>query len=115
MRGCFVLACVAFLTSLALAQHPTMPVKTGESGQPGSVPADLGLKEMFEAKIKAEWDALKNKDKKAYSELLTDDYEGVEADGRGERNRIQAINEVPAGNVHNYTFFGFRVTPLGPD
>ena len=81
MRGCFVLACVAFLTSLALAQHPTMPVKTGESGQPGSVPADLGLKEMFEAKIKAEWDALKNKDKKAYSELLTDDYEGVEADG----------------------------------
>jgi len=70
---------------------------------------------MLESKIKTEWDALKAKDKKAYGSLLADDYEGVEADGRGERNKIQAVNEVAQGNVYNYTLFGFRVTPLGPD
>jgi hypothetical protein len=58
---------------------------------------------MLESKIKGEWEALKNKDKKGYAELLADDYEGVEVDGWGERNKIQAVNELEAGNVHNYT------------
>jgi len=110
MRDCFVCACIA-LTSLALAQPPTKPAKTGES----SVSADSGLKDMLEAKIKAEWEALKNKDKKGYAELLADDYEAVEVDSRGERNKLQAVNEVEAGNVFKYTLFGFRVTPLAPD
>jgi hypothetical protein len=115
MRGCFVLACIAFLTSLALAQTTTMPVKTGEGGPSGSVSADSGLKDMFEAKIKAEWEALKNKDKKAYAELLADDYQGVEVDGQGERNKIQAVNELLQQNVFNYTLWGYKPTPLGPD
>jgi len=115
MRDCFVFACVAGLTSLALAQHPTMPVKTGESRQSGSVSADSGLKDMFESKIKVEWEALKNKDKKGYAELLADDYEGVEVDGRGERNKIQALNELADENVYNYTLWGFKLIPLGPD
>jgi hypothetical protein len=114
MRDYFVFACIA-LTSLALAQQPTKPAKTGESRRPGSVSADSGLKDMFESKIKVEWEALKNKDKKGYAELLADDYEGVEVDSRGERNKIQAVNEVDAGNVYKYTLFGFRVTPLAPD
>jgi hypothetical protein len=115
MRDCLVFACLAGLTSLALAQKPALPVKPGESRPSNSISADSGLKDLFEAKIKLEWQALKNKDKKAYAELLADDYEGVEVDGRGERNKIQAVNEVEQGNVFNYTFFGFRVTPLGPD
>jgi hypothetical protein len=115
MRGCFVLAGIAFLTSLALAQHPSVPVKTDESGQSGSVSADAGLKDMFESKIKTEWDALKNKDKKGYAELLADDYQGVEVDGRGERNKIQAVNELVQQNVFSYTLWGYTLTPLGPD
>jgi hypothetical protein len=70
---------------------------------------------MFESKIKVEWEALKNKDKKAYGELLADDYQGVEVDGRGERNKIQALNELGETNVFNYTLFGFKLTPAGPD
>jgi hypothetical protein len=115
MRECFAFACIAGLTALALAQKPAVPPKTSETRQSGSVSGDSGLKDMFESKIKTEWDALKAKDKKAYGSLLADDYEGVEADGRGERNKIQAVNEVAQGNVYNYTFFGFRVTPLSPD
>jgi hypothetical protein len=119
MRDCFVFVCVAWLTSLALAQKPAMPPKSGESQQSSSVSAGSGLKEglkeMFESKIKAEWEALKNKDKKGYAELLADDYEGVEVDGRGERNKIQALNELADENVYNYTLWGFKLIPLGPD
>jgi hypothetical protein len=92
-----------------------MPAKTGESGQSGGVSADSGLKNMFEAKIKVEWEALKSKDKKGYAELLADDYEGVEVDGRGERNKIQAVNELADTNVYNYTLWGYKLIPLGPD
>jgi hypothetical protein len=115
MRKCFVFACVAGLTCLALAQQPTTPAKSGEAPPTGSAAADSGLKDMFEAKIKVEWEALKHKDKKAYGELLADDYQGVEVDGRGERNKIQAVNEVAETNVFNYTLFGFKLIPAGPD
>jgi hypothetical protein len=70
---------------------------------------------MFESKIQSEWEALKTKDKKAYGDLLADDFTGVEVDGRGERTKIQAMNEVPDGNVSKYTLWGLKVIPLGPD
>ena len=115
MRVCFLFACIAWLTPLAWAQQPTTPAKTGESRQSGNVSADSELKDMFEAKIKAEWEALKKKDKKSYAELLADDYEGVEADGRGERNKIQAVNELSTQNVFTYTLWGYKLVPLGPE
>jgi hypothetical protein len=114
MRACFVFTCIAALTSFVLAQQPTMPAKAGES-RASSNSAESKLKDMLEAKIKVEWEALKHKDKKAYGELLADDYQGVEADGRGERNKIQAINEVVETNVYNYTLFGLKLIPAGPD
>jgi hypothetical protein len=115
MRHCFVWACMAGLAALLLAQEPAAPHKSGESQQLGSVSSDSGLKDMFGAKVKTEWDALKNKDKKAFGALLADDYQGVEVDRRGERNKIQAVNELVDGNVYNYTLWGFKLLPLGPD
>jgi uncharacterized protein DUF4440 len=116
MRHCFVWACIAGLTASALAQQPaSSPTKSSASQQPTSVSTDSGLKEMFQANVKAEWEAVKNKDKKAYAELLADDYQGVEVDGKGERTKVQAINELEAGNVSNYTLWGFKLIPLGPD
>ena len=70
---------------------------------------------MFEAKVKAEWEAIKNKDKKAYADLLADDYQGVEVDGKGERTKIQVLNELAEGNISNYTLWGFKLIPLGSD
>jgi hypothetical protein len=115
MRNCFIFACIAVLTSLALAQKPVMPTTTGDSLPSSAISADSALKDMFESKIKAEWEALKNKDKKAYGELLADDYEGVEVDGRGERTKIQALSELASTNVFNYTLWGYKLIPLGPD
>jgi len=77
--------------------------------------AQPDLKSLFESKIHSEWEALKTKDKKAYGDLLAEDYQGVEVDGKGERNKTQAINEVPEGNVSQYTLWGLKVTLLCPD
>ena len=115
MRDYFILVCLAGLATLALGQQPAAASKPRESQPFGSVSTDSGLNDMFLAKIKAEWDALKNKDKKAYGELLADDYQGVEVDNQGERTKIQALNELANGNVSNYTFWGFKLIPLGPD
>jgi len=114
MRDHFACLCIALLLAcFGLAQQPATK-KAAQANKPDAS-AGLNLKEIFESKVKAEWEALKQKDKKAYGELLADDYAGVEVDGAGERSKIQAINEVPAGNVFNYTLWGFKVTPLGPD
>ena len=115
MRNFLVFACVVGVTAIAGAQQPAPQSKSGESRQPGSVSADSALKEMFEAKIKAEWEAIKNKDKKTYGELLADDYQGVEVDTQGERTKIQALNELQNGNVFNYTMWGFKFIPLCSD
>lgn len=115
MRDFLVFACIAGLTTAALPQQPAAPSRSSESRPSSSAPADSGLKEMFEAKIKAEWEAVKNKDKKAYGELLADDYQGVEVDAQGERTKTQALNELANGNVSNYTLWGFKFIPLCSD
>ncbi len=115
MRVCVVIACVAALTFAALAQQPTVPAKTSESRPFGSVSDDKVLKDLFESKIKAEWEALKNKDKKAYGEVLADDYQGVEVDGKGERTKLQAIIELADTNISTYTLWGYKLISLGPD
>jgi len=115
MRDCLACLCtVVLLTCFAPAQQPAAK-KAAEVSKPADASVGSSVKDLFESKVKTEWEALKQKDKKAYGELLADDYEGVEVDGTGERSRIQSINELAAGNVFNYTLWGFRVTPLGPD
>lgn len=123
MRKWFV---IAFVTGVAItvgaqqvqqtppAQQPTMPTAFGQEKKTGDAAADA-LRDKLEAKIKAEWEAIKNRDKKAYGELLADDYEGVEIDGQGERNKLQAINELPDQNIANYTLWGFKMITLGPE
>lgn len=96
----------------------TAPVQFGGSDQPekwAKYSTGDKLSDMFQQKIRAEWDAIQKKDKKAYGDLLADDYEGVEVDGRGERNKIQAINELVDTNVSNYILYGFSLLPAGPD
>ena len=114
MRACTAGICIVFLSALGLAQQPPAKAPT-EFGKSSDASAHSKLDAMFQAKIRAEWEAVKAKDKKAYGDLLAEDYEGVEVDGRGERNKIQAINELPDSNVSSYTLWGFKLIPLGQD
>lgn len=117
MRDSILVVGMAGLAALASgqAQQPATPTKPVESTRFGSVSADPALKDMFQAKIKAEWEAIKNKDKKAYADLLADDYQGVEVDNQGERNKSQALTELGQGNVSTYTLWGYKLIPLGSD
>ena len=114
MRSCFIFICIVWLASVGLAQEHTTPAKVPEAQQ-SAISSDSDLKNMFEATIRVEWEALKNKDKKTYADLLADDYQGVEIDGQGERTKLQAVNELADGNVFNYTIWGLKLIPLGPD
>ncbi|HEX8894106.1 MAG TPA: hypothetical protein VF783_12320, partial [Terriglobales bacterium] len=76
MRYYFVLFCLAVVTAVALAQQPAVTSKAGETPQSSNASSDTTLKDLLDAKVKAEWEALKNKDRKAYAELLGDDYQG---------------------------------------
>ena len=73
------------------------------------------LVNLFDAKIKAEWDAIKKKDQKALGELLTDDYVAVEADGGGERYKWKVLSELERSLVADYTLSFLKVTALCPD
>ena len=111
MRAYLIFACVSCFACLALSQQTVAPGSSGEKNAAG----DSALKDVFQSKIKVEWEAIKNKDKNAYGDLLADDYQGVEVDGRGERNKIQAVNELIETNVYNYSLWGFKLIPVGTD
>jgi len=104
------------LTVLAVTNFLVMPglARAQSQHEPGSGMSPE-LKALFEGKVKSEWEALKNKDKKAYGNLLADDFQGVEVDAKGERTRIQAMNELAEENVFNYTLWGFKEFSLAPD
>src|SRR6202050_2003000 len=96
MRNCILCAFIALaLPCFAFAQQPPAPDKP-----PAFVPlqkldaAQSKLAELLEAKIRAAWAAFKKRDKDAYALFLTDDFQAVESDGDGERNKLQTVREV---------------------
>ena len=113
MRVLLLLACIVGATCSAWAQQPSSSAIAAASKSAQA--RDAALKDLFEAKIKTEWEALKNKDKKSYGQLLAEDYEGVELDGQGERSKLQAIDELVSTNVFNYTLWGLKVISLNDD
>ena len=102
-------------------QNPTPPQAPiqapvfNERGEPASFEAPAALQALFEDKVKAEWEAIKNRDKEAFSRLLTDDFIAVEDDAEGARNRYRAANEVSSSMVHSYTLERFKAFALSPD
>jgi len=80
----------------------------GGTSQPTKSTAQADLTNLLDAKIKAEWEAIKNKDQKAYGELLTDDFIGVEADREGERYKWKAQMELQESAVHRLHAFVFE-------
>src|SRR5260370_37331130 len=79
------------MTLRAAAQQPPttpLPSKTDHASAPAPLEA------MFAANVKTEWDAFKNKYKKAYSDLLADDFAAVEHDSQGVSTMQAAAAEI---------------------
>jgi Domain of unknown function (DUF4440) len=107
---CFVLTVFAGMHYPSEAQQVSGPQKVTNSD-----PNKQLLRSILEPKVKAEWEALKNKDKNAFGSLLADDFEAVEDDGDGARNKLHAVNEAERSNIYNYTMAFFDPNPLCPD
>jgi hypothetical protein len=111
MRNCYAIACAAFLVgSFVFGQQPQ-----GGTSQPKKSTDQAELTNMFDAKIKAEWEAIKKRDQKTYGDFLTDDFIGVEADREGERYKWKAQAELRESAVADYTLSFLKVTPLCPE
>jgi hypothetical protein len=87
----------------------------GGSSEPSKSAEQAELTNLFDAKIKAEWEAIKKKDQKALGELLTEDFVGVEADRNGERYKWKVLSELQDSLVADYTLSFLKVTSLCPD
>jgi len=112
IRNYFAWACVAFTLGcgVVFGQQPE-----GKSGESAKSMASPELVNLLDAKIQAEWEAIKNKDQKALGELLTDDFIGVEADREGERYKWKALAELQNSAVTDYTLSFLKVTQLCVD
>jgi len=97
------------------APSSTEAHKAAASKQTGDAASDKELADLLESKIRASWEAFKNRDKRAYGEFLADDFMAVEEDGQGERTKTVVLREVGESVVHNYHVQLFRVDPISPD
>ncbi len=117
MHGSRLMACAIFLLPwAALARQAAPPKPSGAAAPPTSksvAPAELT--NLLDAKVQAEWNAIKKRDKTALGNLLDDDYIAVEADREGERFKWKVLSELDRSSVVDYTLSFFKVTPLGPD
>jgi uncharacterized protein (TIGR02246 family) len=116
MRNWILGSCIALaLPGVVFAQQPAAPDKASVSTPSKATAAQPKLADLLEAKVRAAWDAFKKKDKKAYAEFLTDDFQAVESDGDGERAKLHVLGEVEHCMYTDYTLQFFQVQPLGPD
>ena len=112
IRNYFAWVCIALTLGcgVVFGQQPE-----GKSGELAKSTAPPELANLLDARIKAEWEAIKNRDAKALGELLTDDFIGVEADREGERYKWKALAELKNSAVTDYTLSFLKVTQLCGD
>ena len=111
MRNLLAFACVGLVMACFVFgqnQHGT----AGQTAKPAAPPE---LTNLLDARIKAEWQAIKAKDQTAYGNLLTEEYVAVEADGGGERYKWKALSELQESAVADFTLSFLKVTPLCTD
>jgi len=80
---------LALVLALPMVAAQTDVKAAPVEAKPAAAPsADASrLRALLEANVKAEWDAFQKKDKKAYSDLLADDFAAVEDDNQGMRTK----------------------------
>lgn len=106
---------VFVLTCWAPSQSPQSNQRTGQLATSTAAAAPARTADILEANVKAEWEAFKNKDKRAYSDLLAEDFIAVEDDGQGMRKKNTTVGEVDQSVVSKYYLVALQVLPLGAD
>jgi hypothetical protein len=117
MRNAIGCACLTLMLTVSSPAQSSQasPAPSATATAPTTAKAGSPLEALFEANVKTEWEAFKNKDKKAYSDLLADDFIAIEDDTQGMRNKYHAVGEIERSVVTSYNLFAFRVLPLNPN
>jgi hypothetical protein len=116
MRNYFLGACAGLLLACsAFGQQPAAPKGPPPTNLHSNTAASADLSELLQANIRGMWAAFRDKKKQAYAEYLWDDYEAVEEDGNGERNKLRVLREVGESVVNGYNLQASQVDSLGPD
>jgi hypothetical protein len=110
--ACALLACSAFGQQGAPTKQPD-EIKRGTHSLVPSTDADLNL--LLEGNIRAMWIAFRDKKKDTFASYLWDDYQAVEEDGQGERNKLKVLREVLDNNVRDSKPQWFVMEKLGPE
>jgi uncharacterized protein (TIGR02246 family) len=116
MRNWILSACIAlWLPCTSYGQQPGATDKAAAATPSKSANSQSKLAELLEAKVRAAWATFKKRDKAGYAAFLTDDFQGVEADGDGERPKPHILREVESSMYTDYLLQLFQVQPLGPN
>jgi hypothetical protein len=116
MQRWMLCSCVALaLPCLSSAQQTSAPEKYFAGPQVGKSAPKTKLEETLEAKVRAAWTALRNKDKNGYGQFLTENFYAVEIDGEGERPKRRVLAEVEHCQFTEFLLQFFQVQPLGTD
>ena len=110
-----VLLVLSIAASAASQSPQSSPSPSATAAEPTPAKALSPLEKLLEGNVKTEWEAFKNKDKKAYSDLLADDFIGIEDDAQGQRDKYHAVGEIDRSVVNSYNLFAFQVLPLNPN
>ena len=102
----------AMLLLMTLFAATQSPQAASPSAKTTAAATPSPLEAVFGNKVKTEWDAFKNKDKKAYSSLLAEDFVAVEDDNQGMRNKNAAANEIDLSVINSYNVFALKVLPV---
>jgi ketosteroid isomerase-like protein len=95
------------------AQKPAPAEQSPAAAPATNATAHSKLADLLEAKVRSAWAAFKKKDKDGYAALLTDDFQAVESDGEGERDKLKTLREVEHSMYTDYQLQLFQVQPLG--
>jgi hypothetical protein len=116
MRIYFIGACaVSLMACTAFGQQPAATKPPPATKQSPNTSAQADLSELLQANIRAMWTAFRDKKKQAYAEYIWDDYQAVEEDGDGERNKLRVLREVDQSVVSDYSLQLFRLDPISPE
>lgn len=114
MRHIILLMFLGSLCATSAQETPASHRAVGYS-QSAAKTTQKTLAALLEAKVRGAWETFKMRDKDKYAEFLTDEFQGVEADGEGERSKARVLDEVAHSMYTDYSLQLFQVQPLGPD
>lgn len=104
-RILFLLICLTLLATATFA-----PAQKKENAGK----SDNNLQALLEKRARAGWEAYKNRNKAAFTALVTEDYAAGLANGQGLHDLKTTLASMDQVTIESYTLSDFKLATLGP-